>query len=295
MKSAVDGAKNDGTADGGPRDDGPADGGLSDGGTPIPFITQSWTVDPGNSGFFRCTQVKLDSDVTITGFSNVSSDSNFRTLVTAGATAMNPVNGDFDCEPANLYLRLLYAFGPGTGAIEFPPDVGIHLRAGQYVLMTVALHNHGTLPISGQTSVSIRTEGASSAIHEAELIFAGTTNLSIPSDGQVHTATGGCAAPRASQVFGAWPTMNGLGVHQTMRLNGQVVLDTDFMASQQPIHPLSLSLSQGDQQLVTCSFINNTGMPEYYSATDYGEECYLGLYRYSLDSTLGNLFECVSD
>src|SRR6516225_9588134 len=44
MKSAVDGAKNDGTADGGPRDDGPADGGLSDGGTPIPFITQSWTV-----------------------------------------------------------------------------------------------------------------------------------------------------------------------------------------------------------------------------------------------------------
>jgi hypothetical protein len=299
MKSPVDGGTGDGSAggapsDGGLTDGGPVDGGTADGGTPIPFITQSWTVDPGTSDLYRCTQVKLDSDVTITGFSNASSGSNFRTFVTAGTTPMNPVDGDFYCTIGNLYLRLLYAFGPETGAIEFPPDVGIHLKAGQYVVMTVALQNQGTTPISGQTSVSIRTEGASSAIHEAELILAGTTKLSIPSDGQNHSVTGGCAAQSASQVFGAWPTMNRLGVHQTLRLNGQAILDTDFMVDQQPIHLLSLALSQGDQVLLTCSYFNQTGATVIWGSSYSDEVCFLGVYRYSLDSTLGNLYECVS-
>src|SRR5262249_42984394 len=207
-------------------------------GAPIQFIHQSWTVEPGSSDYFLCTQVKLHSDVTITGFSNVSSDYNFRTLVTAGATPMNPTDGDFDCDVPNWYSRLLYAFGPETGPIEFPPGVGIHLRAGEYVVMAAGFRNPGTTAISGQTSVSIQTGDTGSAIHEAEMIFAGTTDFSIPSDGHPHQATGGCAALRAFQVFSAWPTMNGLGVHQMLRVNGQVKLDTDFMASQQPIYPL---------------------------------------------------------
>src|SRR5215468_4101449 len=94
-KSAMDRGTNDAGADGAASDGGPPDGGPSNSGAPIPFITQSWSVEPGNSDYFRCTQVKLHSDVTITGFSNVSSDYNFRTLVTAGATPMNPTDGDF--------------------------------------------------------------------------------------------------------------------------------------------------------------------------------------------------------
>ena len=288
------GLRDGGVSDGGSQDGGVSDGGAPDGGTPTPFIARSWTVLPGVSDFYRCTQVTLDSDVTITGFRNVSSDGNFRTFVTAGPTPMNPVDGDFDCDFGALYPRLLYAFGSGTGAIDFPPEAAIHLEAGESVVMTVALRNQGVTPSSGQTSVSIRTDGASSSTHEAELIFAGTTKLSIPSDGQPHQFTGGCAAQRAYQVFGAWPTMNELGVHQTLHLNGQVKLDTDFMATQQPIDALSIAVSEGDQILLTCSYVNSTGATVSFGGGYSEELCYLGLYRYSLDSSLGDLFECVS-
>jgi len=285
----------DGGTDGG-ADGGPVDGGITDAGTPSPFITRSWTAAPKVSDLYLCTQVKLDSDVTITGFSNVSSEANFRTFVTVSTTPVNPVDGDFECDGTEyIYARLLYAFGPETGAVDFPPDAGMHLKAGQYVVMTVGLQNQGTTSISGQTSVSIRTEGASSAIHEAELVLVGTTVLTIPGDGQRHQFTGGCAAQNAYQVFAAWPTMNTLGVHQDLRLNGQLVLGTDFTASQQPIDPLSLTVGEGDQVLLTCAYVNSTGAPVYWGFAYYGEVCYLGLYSYSLASTsLGDTFECVS-
>jgi hypothetical protein len=217
--------------------------------------------------------------------------------LTVGSVPLNPagdVDGDFECTAADLYLRLLYAFGQDTGSIAFPSGAGMHLRAGQFVVMNVALQNSGATSASGQTSVTIRTGEASSAVHEAELTLAGSTKISIPSDNTPHSVTGGCAAPRAYQFFSAWPTMHQLGVHQTLHLNGQAVLDTDFTVTKQPILPLSLSVAQGDQLLVTCSYVNNTGATVTFGESYDAEVCFVGLYRYSLDSVLGSLFDCVS-
>ena len=89
--------------------------------------------------------------------------------------------------------------------------------------------------------------------------------------------------------------MNTLGVHQDLRLNGQVVLGADFTASQQPIDPLALAVGQGDQVLLTCAYINSTGAPVTWGSSYSSEVCYLGLYRYSLaPTTLGDSFECMS-
>ncbi len=256
---------------------------------------------PNSSDTYFCTQIKLTSDATITGFSNTTSPGNFRTILSVLDAPLNPagdVDGDFECDISFIFVspvhRHLYAFGQGTGSIAFPDGVGMHLKAGQFLLMIVALQNSGATALSGQTSVSIRKDGAASVVHEGELAWAGTTNLNIPSDNTLHAYTGGCATPRAYQFFSAWPTMNQLGRHQTMRLNGNVVLDTDFTAVQEPIMPLSLSVAEGDQLLLSCSYLNNTGATVTWGESYKSEVCFVGLYRYPLDSVLGDPLQCIS-
>lgn len=109
------------------------------------LIGRSWTANAGDNRVFLCTELRVPSDLYITAFRTTSADGEYRLRLTVADTTFNPV-GDFPCSAANVDPRALYASGIGTGDMVFPAGVGVHVRAGQYLLLNMSLYNPMAAP-----------------------------------------------------------------------------------------------------------------------------------------------------
>lgn len=259
------------------------------------LIGRSWSAPAPVSDVFECTELKVVSDMYITGFrtqaTQTSTGGSYRVLLTV-MDSPGPTLGDFDCDTGDLGINLLYASALGPSEIQFPQGIAVHVKAGQYLLLNVQLVTSAAM--SGSTRVQVLTGPPVDAQHEADMTFVGTTNLMIAPGS--HQFTGGCAVPEDWNVFAFFPLMHGAGTHQTLRLNGNSVLDSDFSPAQQPFYvPASpLAIHQGDQLLQTCSYVNNSGATLFFGDSFKDEElCYNALYRYPKPAA-ATLFDCVS-
>lgn len=231
-----------------------------------PFIGRTFTLAAGTPGVYRCTAIQAASDLYITGFHLQAPANSFRTLVTVSDDPFYG-SGDFDCTAALGTIedvRLIYAAGSGTDDFLFPSGTGIHVKAGQYVQLNVAGQNRdGTADMIDTTQVLIRAGKASDVTTEAEMAFVGTFNINIPSDGQQHTATGGCPQPVDQHLLAIVPMMNRLATRQRIVDNHagveKVLLDTAFTVTHQQFYPVDDTLYAGDQLQLVASYVNNTG------------------------------------
>ena len=82
----------------------------------------------------------------------------------------------------------------------------------------------------------------------------------------------------------------------------ETLLDTPYALNAQLVDPLTppVLVSQNDQLLVQCSYVNNSGSTVQFGDTSTQEQCFLGIYRYPVlpidvpSFPSGTLFECVS-
>ena len=95
------------------------------------------------------------------------------------------------------------------------------------------------------------------------MMFAGTTQFSIPADSQPHTAMGGCTASSDLHVFALWPHMHQLATHQSLTTtHAGMLLDADYTFGEQKNYPMAeLLVPAGDRIETTCTFVNTTGTP----------------------------------
>jgi hypothetical protein len=133
---------------------------------------RSWTI-PAGAEAYQCRTERLASDEYLTGFRIVAPDA-AQSRVTLSVLGHSPTQGDFDCSGgAAGGSEMIYASGAGTDAFEFPSGQGVHLAAGQYLLLVVHLKNAASSAVTASTRIEGRAGRASEMRSPIEMHFAG--------------------------------------------------------------------------------------------------------------------------
>jgi len=275
-------------------------GGSTGDDTPTEFtrlIGRTWTVPAGNFDTYKCTRIQIPEDMYVTAFRTQAPLGSHHAVLTI-ARADDLQLGDYDCSVGTLDLQMLYASGVGTDDLVFPEGVAVRLRAGQYINLNLHLFNAGETELSGDSAVLVKTIPAAQVENEVDMIFAGTFEISIPPDGQPHTASGGCTVGADETILAWWPHMHKTAIHQTVTVTHAGVpvdaLDDDFSFTEQRYYtePTPRELTAGDLINVECTYVNDGPDPIQWGDSSNAEMCFSGMYRYPAGT--GILFECTS-
>lgn len=256
------------------------------------LVGRDWTVPPGSADTYKCTRIRIEQEMWVAGFRAIAPVGTHHTVVTISNTS-TPL-GDYDCDVNNLDFQMLYASGVGTEELSFPAGVGMKLEAGQYIHLNLHLYNASDAPLTGFSGIEIKPIAAADVVHEADMVFAGSMDINIPSDGQPHTVSGGCNAPRDWNVFTLWPHMHQFATHQKLELteNGQpvVLLDSAYDFEEQRNYTMATRLIKAGTPIrTTCTFVNNSGVSVTFGDSSNQEMCFTGMYKYPAG---GHLFQC---
>ena len=257
------------------------------------LISRSWTMPNPDSEGYKCVRIQVPSDMWITAFRSLSPVGTHHSVLTVSTNSSQ--TGEYDCSAGSLDNQMLYAAGVNTDDNEFPPGVAIHLTAGTFINLNLHLYNTTDGSLTGMSGVLVKTIAAADVVHEADMQFSGTFLINIPSDNQVHTATGSCKVASDFHVFTLWPHMHQTAVHQKFTVTPAAgsptsMLDTDYAFTDQKNYPMvDTVLHAGDTLTTTCSYQNNTGSTMTFGESSNNEMCFTGIYRYPAG---GNLMAC---
>lgn len=285
-----------------PAGTGPDGGGGSDGSVDaaippgwVKLVTRQWSLNPGVEGY-RCARVQVLQDYWVNGFRALSPVGTHHEVLTIDPNDTN--TGDYNCTAASGTLngQMVYASGIGTPDLVFPTGVAVHIAAGTWINLNLHLFNTTDGGLADESGVLVQTIPQAQVVNEADMTFSGTLSISIPSDGQQHTAQGGCSAPTDWHVFALWPHMHQIGVHQSLIVTHAgtpaTMLDTPFTFAEQKNYPMSETIfHSGDQIQTTCTYVNNTGATVQFGDSSTDEMCFTGIYKYPAGS---NVYSCVN-
>jgi hypothetical protein len=267
------------------------DGPTSDGYTLL--ISRGWDLAAGATNTYRCTRIKIDHDMWVSGFRALSPTGTHHSVLTISTSSTQ--TGDYDCQAGSLDNEMLYAAGVGTDDLEFPPGVAMHIAAGTYINLNLHLFNASDNPITGTSGVLVKEVQQADVVHEADMMFSGSFAISIPSDNAPHVVHGSCQTPTDWHIFTLWPHMHQTATHQkwtyTEGTNAPVtLLDDDYMFTEQKNYPIADTLLKSGDTLDTyCTYVNNTGSTITFGDGSDKEMCFTGMYKYPAG---GNLFSC---
>jgi hypothetical protein len=256
---------------------------------------RSWTM-PGQAEGYVCFAVHLTSDEYLTGFRLVSPNpAQEEVLLTISDSPVT--EGSFACNAGSLSTHLIYAASGATGPIEFPSGFGVHVLAGQYVLLNIHVNNIADTSVTDSTRIEARIGTAADVTTPIDMQMAGTFLINIPSDGQVHTATGGCNATADNHLLAFLPLMRSAGTHQTVSLHSdtttRVIFDDNFDLLHddytQPAAPIAINM--GDRLTTVCSYQNTGGATLTFGESAHNESCFAAIYRYPTSAT-SSLYDC---
>lgn len=250
------------------------------------LASRSWTI-PAQTEGYKCFGTQLSTDEYITGF-RLASPSVAQAAVFLMVTDVPPTLGSSDCNGGTLAGHLIYAGRLGTTPITFAAGQGVHVAAGEYLLLNIHLDNSGDADVTDSTRIEGRVGTASGVTTPLEMILAGSLNINIPSDGATHTASGSCLTASNEHFVALVPLMRSRATHQKVSLTAvsdtipQVIYDAPFDPTHVLYTPLTpdLSVPAGDRLSVVCSYINNTGYTLMFGESSQNEFCFTGVYRY---------------
>jgi len=272
----------DGGSDAAP---GSADAATSDG-APAGFtelVSAPFTVPPGME-IYRCARLTVTEDIYVSEFMALAPEGTHHTVVTLQDP--NGADGDFDCGPGTLSDEMIYASGVGTDQLAFPSGVAMKIAAGQQILLNLHLFNVSENPITARAGTLIRTIPAADVEQEAEMLFAGNVQFSIPSGGE-SVVNGTCTFNEPATVMTVWPHMHQYGTHMKVAISRSgggedVIHDRPYSFYEQINWPLTpaVTINSGDRVRVTCTYMNTSGSSIGFGDSSEDEMCFAGLYRY---------------
>ncbi len=273
---------------------GPGTNEHPDGATPdaagwTPLISRSWSLDPDDQ-LYRCVRMQTTQDYWIDGFQASSPVGTHHEVLTIDTN--DTATGDYDCDPGagTLNGQMVFAAGIDTDALMFPTGIAVHIPAGTWLNLNLHLFDVSDSSETGTSGVEIHTVDSSTVVHEADMTFSGTFNISVPPDDQPHTASGGCTAPTDWHLFALWPHMHQIGTHQSFQVTHDgtptMLLDTDYSFTEQKNYPMDGTvISAGDTILTTCTYVNDTGATINFGDSSTDEMCFTGMYKYPAGSS----------
>jgi hypothetical protein len=254
------------------------DGRVHDGGTTgdgqgwTTLISRSWSLGSGSQAY-ECDRIQVPTEMWINAFSPISPLGTHHQVLTIDAN--DTPTGNYDCNPESGTLsgEMLFAAGVGTPDLEFPAGVAVHLPAGTWINLNLHLFDEQDNTLSGESGVQVKTVAASSVVNEADMTFSGTFSIDVPSDGQPHTAGGGCTAPADWHVFSLWPHEHKLGINQAFAVNGTTLLNQPYSFMNQIAYSMpGLVINAGEQILTTCTY----QLPAFTCTTTPMDNCTVG-------------------
>jgi hypothetical protein len=267
-------------------DDGEGGGDTPDAGETageyVSLVTAPWTMAQGSEGYI-CARVTVPEEIWIREFRPVAPLGTHHTALSIDTS--NGADGVFPCEASTIGPQLLFGSGVGTTAFAMPEGVAFKVAAGERLLLNLHLYNVSDSEIVGESGIEVRLASADEVTYQAETIYAGQFQLSIPPGES--TSTGTCTLNADSTIFGTFPHMHQLGVHMRgiglPAAGGEVVVHDhpyDFeLQLNYDVAPM-VELKQGDKVRVECSYDNDTGRTVGFGDSSDDEMCILGLYRY---------------
>ncbi|HEY2898009.1 MAG TPA: hypothetical protein VGJ12_12800 [Gemmatimonadaceae bacterium] len=259
---------------------------------------RAWTII-GGAETYKCVGIHVTSDEYFTGFRLAGPSAEQREVLLTVSDSPVP-EGPFDCGAGTDANRLIYAASLGTGAIEFPTGFGVHVSAGQYLLLNIHIVNLTGPDITDSTRLEARIGTATDVATPIDMTMAGTFLINIPSDGQVHTAGGACFALADTHVLAFLPLMRSRGVHQSVEVvsgsSHNLLFDQDFDWQHVSYTQLTTPalIHMGDKIDAICSYVNNGGQTETYGESSTNESCFSAIYRYPVSAT-SNFLSCANN
>jgi hypothetical protein len=246
------------------------------------LIERSWQLGPASEDF-KCIRVKVPNDTFISGFRVTSPTGTHHEILTVTQTT-SPL-GSYDCTPENLDMQMLFAGGIATNDLVFPAGVAIKLPANTYINLNLHVANYSDQPISGTSGIQIKAITAAEVVHEADMMFLGNQNFSIPAGSINWPITHSCSIPANWTIVNLWPHMHSLAQHQTVkRLDGSnqlhTVLDTAYSYMDQKSYAMTVPLVINDQLQIECRYNNPTQFPVQSGEQANSEMCMAGFYKY---------------
>jgi len=206
--------------------------------------------------------------------------------------------GDFPCSAGIHADRALYVGGVGTPDFAFPAGVGVHVKAGQYLLLTILEYNPTAASESGTAAVSFEAGTAADVTQNADILVAGRTHFTVLKG--TSTVQGGCSEPDDFQIVGLFPVMNLAGVSQRIRVatgpTAVTIQDTAYTAAlmEHSLVQPAFAVHHNDQIIVDCRYDNTTGAVIASGDVISTEACFNWIYRYPAPDSASS-FSCITD
>ncbi len=273
------GAQGGGSSDGGSSDGGngptagSSQGGSGEGGGAnaqwTTLVTGDWSLPPGGEITSDLHTVELDHDIFVGAIRPISPQGTHHTVLAIGSFQAG---------------NILYASGVDTNALEFPPGVGLRLRAGDDIVLQLHVFNPSQEAISGTSGIEVVEIAPEDVEQEADIFLPGPFNLQIPPN-QTSTKTGTCLIEAEQNVFAVFPHMHQLGSHfkTTLTVGGvsSVLHDGDYDFNHQAFIPFDpIALSPGDTITTECTWNNPTSQTISWGESSTTEMCFSIMYRY---------------
>jgi hypothetical protein len=259
---------------------GNAEGGSGEGGGANAqwetLVTGDWTLEPGGEVTSDLHSVVITEDIFVGAIRPIAPQGTHHTVLAIG---------DFSAG------NILYASGVDTNALEFPPGVGLRLRAGDNVVLQLHIFNPSQETISGQSGIEIIKIAPEDVQQEADIYLPGPLDLNIPPNSS-YTQTGTCNVGAEQTVFAVFPHMHQLGSHfkTTLNVGGEdmVIHDDDYDFNHQAFIPFDpITLSPGDSITTECTWNNTTSQTIGWGESSTTEMCFSIMYRYPAQDDAG--------
>lgn len=262
------------------------------------LIEGSWTLPGGSGDVYRCVRLTVPADTYVTNIQAVAPLGTHHTVLSISDGGTAGPDGEYACDVNELGMVMLYASGVGTSPLDFPAGVGVKIAAGTQIHLNLHLFNASDTPRSGTSGLDVKAQPTPPA-QLAEMVFAGTYGIYLPSNNTTTNVTGGCTENTSYSLFAVWPHMHQLGTHMKVthkRGTTTTVLHDgvfDFGEQYYYLKDPVVQVQSGDVIRVTCSFLNNTGRTVTFGESSESEMCFSGMYRYPAAGS--GLFDCVSN
>jgi len=269
-------------------DDGPAnDPDASVEGSWTSLLEGDWTMPAGQPDTYFCVYATVPRDMYIKAFRPLIPVGTHHTVLTLFDKA-TPADGVYPCNVTTNGQSMIYGSGVGSPDFAFPDGIGLHLKAGQRLLLNLHLYNASDETISGRSGTLVQEAAPGELQNFAEIVLAGPTlGLQVPTG--MSTQSGNCAISKITsvpiQVFSLSQHMHKTGTHMKSvitRGQQQIVLqDIDYNFDQQGFQLVSphIQLEPTDQLTTYCTY-NNPGAPKTWGESSDDEMCFTDLFYY---------------
>jgi hypothetical protein len=251
------------------------------------LLEGDWTLPAGKGDTYYCVYATVPRDMYIKAFKPLIPLGTHHTVLTL-FSGSSPADGIHLCNVGTNGQSMIYGSGVGSPDFVFPQGVGLHLKAGQRLLLNLHLYNASDDPISGRSGTLVQEAMPGEIQNFAEIVLAGPTlTLQVPSG--VSEQSGSCNLSQITDepihVFSLSQHMHKTGTNlRSVITRGQdqiVLQDVAYNFEEQAFQLVNphVTLLPTDRLTTYCKY-NNPGPAKTFGDSSDDEMCFTDLFYY---------------